>query len=61
MAHAYRAMVRRPGCVPGIHKACCAQRKTIAAVGISYLQNRPRNGLTFCDDESELMLSVLGK
>lgn len=46
-----RAMMRRPLCIPALHKFPDAERKTVAAVRVSNLKNGSGYRLPFCNDK----------
>lgn len=60
MADTYGAMVSRALSVPGFHKAGCADRKSIAAVCVPDLENRPRHAFSFGNDQLEAGRLILG-
>ena len=58
MSHTYRAMMRRPFRIPALQKFPRSHRKTIAAIGVSYLKNISRDTFAFRRQQLESRLRV---
>jgi hypothetical protein len=56
----YSAMVRGTRSIPFLHESARTDRKAIAAVRVSYLEDGPRYGVALRDDELQRASAIFG-